>query len=51
VTGIYLPTPSTGFQAFKTGLNHDVHIEAYKIIKDKHNFKEYMLSPERMQQV
>jgi DNA replication licensing factor MCM7 len=51
VTGIYLPTPSQGYMAFKTGLNHDVHIEAYKIIKDKHNFKEYMLSDERMGRV
>lgn len=35
----------------KTGLNHEVHIEAYKITKDKHNFKEYMLSDERMAKV
>jgi DNA replication licensing factor MCM7 len=51
ITGIYMPTPSTGFQAFKTGLNHDVHIEAYNITKDKQNFKEYMLSDEMMNKV
>jgi DNA replication licensing factor MCM7 len=51
ITGIYLPTPASGYSAFKTGLNHEVHIEAYKITKDKQNFKEYMLSDERMAKV
>lgn len=51
VTGIYMPSPAQGHMAFKTGLNHDVHIEAYKIVKDKHNFKEFMLSDERMGKV
>ena len=26
------------------GLIHDTHIEAYKITKDKQNFREFMLS-------
>ena len=46
-----MPTPAAGFSSFKTGLNHDVHIEAYKITKDKQNFKEYMLSEEMMSKV
>ena len=35
----------------RQGLNHTTHIEAYKIIKDKQNFKEYMLSDEMMGKV
>lgn len=52
VTGIYMPTPGHGFQArMKDILQHDTHIEAYKIVKDKQNFKEYMLSDEQMAKV
>merc|ERR1711881_361266 len=33
------------------GLTHDTHIEAYQIVKDKVNFKEYMLSDKMMARV
>jgi len=33
------------------GLTHDTHIEAYQIVKDKVNFKEYMLSGKMMGRV
>ena len=51
ITGVYMPSPSSGFRAMKQGLIHDTHIEAYKITKDKQNFREYMLSDEMMTQV
>lgn len=51
ITGIYMPTPSQGFNSFKTGLNHEVHIEAYKITKDKLHFREHMLSEEMLSKV
>jgi DNA replication licensing factor MCM7 len=35
ITGVYMPSPYTGFAAMHKGLTHDTHIEAYKIVKDK----------------
>ena len=51
ITGVYMPSPYTGFAAMHKGLTHDTHIEAYKIIKDKQNFREYMLSEQMMEKV
>jgi hypothetical protein len=44
-----MPTPFAGFAAMRAGLTHDTHIEACKIVKDKQNFKELMLSDEMLQ--
>ena len=33
------------------GLTHDTHIEAYKITKDRVNYKEFMLSEDMLAQV
>lgn len=46
-----MPSPYTGFAAMHKGLIHDTHIEAYKIVKDKQNFREYMLSEQMMEKV
>ena len=35
VTGVYLPSMATGFEALRAGLAHQTHIEACKITKDK----------------
>lgn len=35
ITGVYMPSPYTGFKAMRAGLTHDTHIEAFKIVKDK----------------
>ena len=52
VTGVYMPSPYHGFRArLAGGLTHDTHIEAYKIVKDKQNFREFMLSDEMMGKV
>ena len=46
-----MPSPFHGFAAMRAGLAHDTHIEAYKITKDKLNFKEFMLSEDMLKQV
>ena len=51
ITGIYMPSAMTGFAAMRNALIHDTHIEAYKITKDRQNFKEYMLSHKMMDKV
>ena len=48
VTGVFMPSPFHGFKARAAGLTHDTHIEAYKIVKSKENYKELMLSEEMM---
>ena len=35
----------------RAGLSHDTYLEAYKITKDKLNFKENMLSDEMLERV
>lgn len=51
VTGVYLPTPNQVFGVNRSPLFHETHIEACRIIKDKQNFKEYMLSDNMMKKV
>jgi DNA replicative helicase MCM subunit Mcm2 (Cdc46/Mcm family) len=51
ITGIYMPSALTGFAAMRNALIHDTHIEAYKITKDRQNFREYMLGNKMMDQV
>mmetsp|Transcript_645 Transcript_645/g.1216 ORF Transcript_645/g.1216 Transcript_645/m.1216 type:complete len:472 (-) Transcript_645:49-1464(-) len=46
-----MPAKFSGFQAMRAGLVHDTFIECFKIIKDKQNFKEYMLSEEMVAKV
>jgi hypothetical protein len=46
-----MPSPYQGFAGMAKGLTHDTHIEAYKITKDKQNFREYMLSETMMEKV
>ena len=51
VTGVYLPTPNQGFNSRRSPLFHETHIEACRIIKDKQNYREYMLSDNMMKKV
>jgi hypothetical protein len=46
-----MPSPQHGFNRNRSMLLHETHIEAYKIAKDKQNYKEYMLSDEMMDRV
>lgn len=49
VTGIFMPQPTYGFK--RSGLFQDTFLEAYKIEKEKKNFRETFLSEERMERV
>ena len=35
----------------RAGLTHDTYLEAYKIVKDKQNFKESILTEEMLEKV
>ena len=49
ITGTFMPAPSYGFK--RAGLFQDTFIEAFEIAKEKQNFKETLVSPERLEQV
>ena len=49
--GVYMPAPFTGFLAMRAGLTHDTFIEAFKITKDKENFKDTLLSDDMMEKI
>ena len=49
VTGIFMPQPTYGFK--KSGLFQDTFVEAYKIEKEKKNFRETLLTEERMERI
>jgi len=51
VTGIFMPAPSHGFQARLLGLAHETHLEAFKIVKDKECYSEFLLSDDMMGRV
>jgi len=51
VTGVYMPSSYTGWQALKSGLMQKTYIDAFNISKDKVNFREFMLSDEMMEKV
>ena len=49
VTGVFMPQPTYGFK--RSGLFQDTFIEAFEIQKEKQNFKETLLTEERMERV
>ena len=49
VTGVFMPQPTYGFK--RSGLFQDTYIEAMEIHKEKQNFKETLLTEERMERV
>jgi DNA replication licensing factor MCM7 len=51
IQGVYLPAPFFGYKAMRAGLSHDVYIEAFKITKDKQNFKDAFLNEKVMERV
>lgn len=46
-----MPAPFFGYKAMRAGLSHDVFVEAYKITKDKQNFKDALKNCEALQKV
>lgn len=51
ITGVYMPAPFHGFQQMRNGLAQDTYLEAFKITKDKQNFKESFLTDEALEKV
>ena len=49
VTGIFMPQPTYGFK--RSGLFQDTYVEAFQIEKEKLNFRETLLTEERMERV
>lgn len=49
VTGIFMPQPTYGFK--RSGLFQDTFIEAFQVQKEKKNFRETLLTEERMERV
>ncbi|SPN96661.1 probable DNA replication licensing factor [Cephalotrichum gorgonifer] len=45
VTGIFLPTPYTGFQAMKAGLLTDTYLEAHHVVQHKKAYSEMTIDP------
>ena len=51
ITGVYMPQPYFGYQAMKAGLSHETFLEAFKIQKDKQNFRETLLTEEMVEKI
>lgn len=49
VSGLFLPQPSYGYR--RTGLFQETYIEAFEIKKEKENFRETLLTTERMERI
>ena len=49
VTGIFMPQPTYGFK--RSGLFQDTFVEAFEIRKEKENFRETLLTSERMERI
>ncbi|KAK1600744.1 DNA replication licensing factor MCM7 [Colletotrichum navitas] len=45
VSGIFLPTPYTGFKAMKAGLLTDTYLEAHYIVQHKKAYSEMIIDP------
>jgi DNA replication licensing factor MCM7 len=51
IVGCYMPAPFQGFQAMRAGLSHDTFLEAYRISKDKQNFRETFLTEDALNKI
>jgi DNA replication licensing factor MCM7 len=51
ITGVYMPAPFFGYKAMRAGLSHDTFVEAFRVTKDKTNFRETLLSEETIERV
>ncbi|KXH44760.1 MCM2/3/5 family protein [Colletotrichum nymphaeae SA-01] len=45
ISGIFLPTPYTGFKAMKAGLLTDTYVEAHHIVQHKKAYSEMIVDP------
>ncbi|AMD20795.1 HDR053Cp [Eremothecium sinecaudum] len=51
VSGIYLPSPYTGFKALKAGLLTETYLEAQNVLQHKKKFSAFEITPEVEQRV
>lgn len=51
ISGIFLPTPYTGFQAMKAGLLTDTYLEAHHIHQHKKAYSEMIVDPRLVQRI
>lgn len=51
ITGIFLPTPYTGFQAMRAGLLTDTYIEAHHIVQHKKAYSEMFIDDKLMKRI
>lgn len=51
ISGIFLPTPYTGFKAIKAGLLTDTYIEAHHIMQHKKAYSEMIIDPRLVRRI
>ena len=51
ISGIFLPTPYTGFKAIKAGLLTDTYIEAHHIVQHKKAYSEMIVDPKLVRRI
>ncbi|KAK8138510.1 DNA replication licensing factor MCM7 [Apiospora sp. TS-2023a] len=51
ITGIFLPTPYTGFQAMKAGLLTDTYVEAHHIVQHKKAYDEMIIDDSLLRRI
>ncbi|KAH7328750.1 MCM2/3/5 family-domain-containing protein [Stachybotrys elegans] len=51
ISGIFLPTPYTGFKAIKAGLLTDTYVEAHHIVQHKKAYSEMIVDPRLVRRI
>ncbi|KAG9249899.1 DNA replication licensing factor mcm7 [Emericellopsis atlantica] len=51
ISGIFLPTPYTGFKALKAGLLTDTYLEAHHIMQHKKAYSEMIIDPKLVRRI
>ncbi|TLD25134.1 hypothetical protein PspLS_05530 [Pyricularia sp. CBS 133598] len=51
ISGVFLPTPYTGFQAMKAGLLTDTYLEAHHIVQHKKAYTEMTIDPRLVRKI
>ncbi|KAM0332398.1 hypothetical protein ACHAQA_002678 [Verticillium albo-atrum] len=51
ISGIFMPTPYTGFKAMKAGLLTDTYLEAHYILQHKKAYSEMIIDPALVQRI
>jgi DNA replication licensing factor MCM7 len=51
ISGVFLPTPYTGFKAMKAGLLTDTYLEAHHILQHKKAYSEMIVDPQLVRRI